>query len=327
MAGAIIENQTGKIATRQAYGEALVELADQFPELVVLDADLSGSTYTGKFAKLYPERFFNMGIAEQNMISTAAGLAASGKIPFASSFAMFATGRAWEQVRNSVAHNDFNVKIAATHAGITLGEDGASHQIIEDIAIMSVIPKMTVLVPADAVETKAIIKKALLHKGPVYIRLGRPAVPVIFNPDNFEFEIGKSHIIREGKDVTIVALGIIVSIALEAAVKLQEKGIEAEVINLSSVKPLDKATILKSVGKTNALVVAEEHNQVCGVNQMVSACISQNHIGYCPMGVVAVDDRFGQSGTIDALLLEYGLTADHIAAEAEKVLNLKKKAS
>jgi transketolase len=312
-----------KIATRQAYGEALIELAQEFPEIVVLDADLSGSTYTAKFAKQFPERFFNMGIAEQNMISTAAGLASVGKIPFASSFAMFATGRAWEQVRNSVAHNEFNVKIAATHAGITLGEDGASHQIIEDIAIMSVIPKMTVLVPADAIETKAAVRAAVEHKGPVYIRLGRPALPLIFDSNNFEFTIGKAQVIRPGKDVTIVALGIMLSKALEAAKELANKGIEAEVINLGTVKPLDKETILQSLQKTSCLVVAEEHNQVCGVNQMVSALVAQELNQYCPTGVVAIKDRFGQSGLMDQLLEEYGLTSAKICQEAEIVVKKK----
>lgn len=315
---------TDKIATRQAYGEALLELGAKYPDLVVLDADLSGSTGTGKFAKQFPERFFNMGIAEQNMISTAAGLAAAGKIPFASSFAMFATGRAWEQVRNSVAHNDFNVKIAATHSGITLGEDGASHQIIEDIAIMSVIPKMTVLVPADAVETKAMIETLVEYKHPTYIRLGRPPVPVLFDKDTFKFEIGKAQVLREGQDVTIIALGIMVHKALEAADELAKDGVKAEVINLSSIKPLDEQTLLKSLQKTSSAVVAEEHNKFFGVNNLIGGLISQKLAKFCPLGVVAIEDRFGQSGTLEALMEEYGLTTSHIIEEAKRVIASKK---
>jgi len=312
-----------KIATRQAYGEKLLELGGKYSDLVVLDADLSGSTNTNKFANAYPERFFNMGIAEQNMISTAAGLALAGKIPFASSFAMFATGRAWEQVRNSVAHNEFNVKIAATHAGITLGEDGASHQIIEDIAIMSVIPKMSVLVPADAVETKAIIEAAFLHKGPVYIRLGRPAVPVIFDSANFKYEWGKAKIVREGKDITIIALGIMLHKAIEAAVELEKENISVEIINLSSIKPLDKETILKSIEKTGAVVVAEEHNKVNGVNSLIAGIIGQNINKFIPQESVAIEDRFGQSGTLDQLLLEYGLNSEKIIEKAKLALKRK----
>ncbi len=313
-----------KIATRQAYGEKLLELGGKYSDLVVLDADLSGSTNTNKFANAYPERFFNMGIAEQNMISTAAGLALAGKIPFSSSFAMFATGRAWEQVRNSVAHNEFNVKIAATHAGITLGEDGASHQIIEDIAIMSVIPKMSVLVPADAVETKAIIEAAFLHKGPVYIRLGRPAVPVIFDSANFKYEWGKAKIVREGKDITIIALGIMLHKAVEAATELAKENISVEIINLSSVKPLDKETILKSIEKTGAVVVAEEHNKVNGVNSLISAIIGQNINKFIPQESVAIEDRFGQSGTLDQLLVEYGLNTENIIEKTKLALKRKR---
>jgi transketolase len=312
-----------KIATRQAYGEELAALGAEYPELVVLDADLSNSTGTAKFAKLYPERFFNMGIAEQNMISTAAGLALEGKIPFASSFAMFATGRAWEQVRNSVAHNDLNVKIAATHAGITLGEDGASHQIIEDIAIMSVIPKMTVVVPADAVETKAAIRAAVQHKGPMYIRLGRPPVPVIFPKNDFRFELGKANVIRQGSDVTIVAVGVMLHIAINAAQELSQEGIQAEIINLSTIKPLDETTILNSVSKTKCLVVAEEHNYLNGVNALVASCVMRKSPEFVPMEVVAIQDRFGQSGTYDKLMNEYGLTAQNIIHKTKAVVSRK----
>lgn len=314
---------TEKIATRQAYGETLLELGAECPDLVVLDADLSGSTYTGKFAKQYPERFFNMGIAEQNMISTAAGLAAAGKIPFASSFAMFATGRAWEQVRNSVAHNEFNVTIAATHAGITLGEDGASHQIIEDIALMGVIPKMSVLVPADATETKEMVKFLVKHKGPAYLRLGRPAVPVIFDKANFKYEYGKANIVSPGTDVTIVAVGIMVSKAVEAAEQLKTQGISAEVINLSTIKPLDEETLVKSVEKTGCLVVAEEHNKMFGVNSIVAACIGRKASKFIPLEAVAIEDRFGQSGTMDDLMKEYGLTTENIVEKAKLVVSKK----
>ncbi|HEY9885849.1 MAG TPA: transketolase family protein [Vampirovibrionales bacterium] len=318
------ETTVEKIATRQAYGEALLELGEENEKVVVLDADLSGSTQTKKFAKQYPERFFNMGIAEQNMISTAAGLALAGKIPFASSFAMFATGRAWEQVRNSVAHNDLNVKVAATHAGITLGEDGASHQIIEDIAIMNTIPKMSVLVPADATETKAIIKAVAARTEPTYIRLGRPAVPVIFDKETYEFKFGKARIVKKGKDLTIVALGVMLHKALEAAEELKKENIEAEVINLATVKPLDEETIVSSVAKTGAIVVAEEHNRVGGVNTLVAAAIGRKLDQFCPLEVVAIEDRFGQSGKLDELLEEYGLTTDHIIQKAKSALKRKK---
>lgn len=311
-----------QIATRVAYGEALLELASEYPNLVVLDADLSGSTNTSKFAKAFPNRFFNMGIAEQNMISTAAGLALAGKIPFASSFAMFATGRAWEQVRNSVAHNEFNVKVAATHAGITLGQDGASHQIIEDIAIMSVIPKMTVLVPADATETKLMVKALLDYDGPAYLRLGRQPVPVIYD-EQYKFEIGKANVVRQGKDITIIATGIMVSSALEAAATLSEEGIDAEVINLACIKPLDTETILSSISKTKAAVVAEEHNIIGGISQMVSATVAQNYNGFCPIESVSIDDRFGQSGKPNELLTEYNLTPTDIISKAKQAIKRK----
>ena len=312
-----------KIATRQAYSEELAKLGEKYSEIVVLDADLSTSTGTAKFAKKFPERFFDMGIAEQNMISTAAGLACAGKTVFASSFAMFASGRAWEQIRNSVAHNDFNVKIAATHAGITLGQDGASHQAIEDIAIMSVIPKMTVLVPADANETKAMLRALIKHKGPCYLRLGRHPLPIIFD-ENFVFEIGKAQVLKQGTDITIISVGVMTSIALEAVEKLKEENISAEVINLSSIKPLDKETIINSLKKTKAVIVAEEHNEVCGVNHMIGALISKELDFFCPMETVAIKDRFGQSGTPEELLEEYGLTTKDICSQVKKLLSRKK---
>ncbi|MDX1918770.1 MAG: transketolase family protein [Candidatus Caenarcaniphilales bacterium] len=311
------------MATRQAYGEALLEFGALDPDLVVLDADLSGSTGTSKFAKAYPERFFNLGIAEQNMISVAAGLSLSGKKPFASSFAMFATGRAWEQVRNSVAHNHANVKIAASHAGITLGQDGASHQIIEDIGIMSVIPGMTVLVPADATETRAMVRALLSYEGPAYLRLGRPPVPRIFEQESFQFQIGKAQIVRSGEDITLIALGVMLSKTLEAADLLTKEGIKAEVINLSTVKPLDSETILQSITKTGCAVVAEEHNFIGGVSQMISFVLATSAAKHCPLSSVAIQDTFGQSGEADRLLEIYGLTTDQIVSKAKAVIKRK----
>jgi len=305
------------VATRQAYGEALLQAGQKHDNLVVLDADLSGSTGTAKFAKAYPDRFFNMGIAEQNMISTAAGLSTTGYIPFASSFAMFAMGRAWEQVRNSVAHNNFNVKIAATHAGITLGQDGASHQIIEDLALSSAIPGMTVLVPADATEASQMVSALIRHRGPAYLRLGRNPVPVLSSMRDYEFEIGKAQLLQKGKDITIIAIGVMVHIALEAARRLAQQGVEVELINLSTVKPLDERAILESIAHTRCLLVAEEHNYVGGVNQMIAGLIARKSDMYCPMEVVAIQDRFGQSGTASELLTEYGLTAEAICEHAK----------
>jgi len=252
------------IATRDAYGEALAELGETNKDVVVLDADLSGSTKTAIFAKKFPERFFNMGIAEQNMMGTAAGLAASGKIPFASTFAIFATGRAWEQVRQSIAYPKLNVKIVATHAGITVGEDGASHQSVEDIAVMRVIPNMTVIVPADGVETKKVINEIVRYRGPVYVRLSRGKSPVVLD-DSYSFEIGKGVVLKDGTDVSLIACGVMVYKALQAADILGKEGVSARVINISSIKPIDVDLIIRAARETGCVVTAEEHSIVGGL--------------------------------------------------------------
>jgi transketolase len=306
-----------KIATRDAYGNALVKLGEVNQDVVVLDADLAGSTKTAKFREKYPERFFNMGIAEQNLIGTAAGFALSGKIPFASSFAIFATGRAFEQVRNSVAYPNLNVKIAATHAGLTVGEDGASHQALEDIAIMRAIPNMTVIVPADGVETEQAVFAAAKHQGPVYLRLGRPGVPVIYGED-YRFEIGKANLLRTGTQVGFVATGIMVSIALEAAEALKAEGIDAAVLNMSTIKPLDQEAIIQLAKTTGALVTAEEHNILGGLGSAVAEVVGE----HCPVPVlrVGVKDVFGQSGTPAELLAEYGLTKENLMEKARQAI-------
>lgn len=305
------------IATREAYGKALLKFAPKYPDLVVLDADLSGSTKTKAFSKEYPERFFNMGIAEQNMLSTAAGLAHAGKIPFASSFAMFAVGRAWEQLRNSIAHNHLPVIVAASHAGITLGEDGASHQIIEDIALSTVIPHMTVCVPADSIETEAMIEALIQAKKPAYIRLGRQAVPAVHNEDTYKFEIGKANILQNGTDITLIGYGIMVAECLKASAILQDKhNMSVEVINLGCIKPLDKQTVLTSLSKTQCCIVAEEHNIIGGVNQQIASIIATELDNQCKFGVIAINDRFGQSGKPNELLEEYNLTANDIVQKA-----------
>lgn len=308
---------TTKIATRDAYGEALVELGNINKDVVVLDADLSKSTKTSDFSKAFPERFFNMGIAEQNLLGTAAGFAASGKIPFASSFAVFAVGRAYDQIRNTIAYPHLNVKIAASHAGLTVGEDGGSHQMLEDIALMRVLPGMTVIVPADAVETKQAVLAAAEYDGPVYIRLGRPKVPVLFD-DNYRFQIGKGVLMQDGTDVTLVATGIMVSKALEAAELLQAEGISAAVINISTIKPLDAGLISKLAEKTGAVVTCEEHNVIGGLGSAVAEALAERHP--VPMVRVGVNDAFGQSGLPDELLAKYGLTAENIAEKAKAVI-------
>ncbi len=313
--GAAIELSTEKIATRAAYGKTLLELGKENNDIVVLDADLSGSTQTKHFAKEFPERFFNMGIAEANMISTAAGLAKAGKIPFASSFAMFATGRAWEQVRNSVAHNHANVKICATHSGLTVGEDGASHQIIEDIALMKAIPGMTVIVPADSVETEQVIRTIAEYNGPVYVRLGRAAVPIIHD-ENHKFEIGKANILKEGTDATIVATGVMVSRALEAAQQAEAKGKSIEVINVASIKPLDTETIINSANKTKKVISAEEHNIWGGLGDSVASAILENASEKIKFKRLGVNDLFGQSGKAEELLDHYDLTAEKLLSLA-----------
>ena len=305
------------IATRDAYGEALAELGAVNENIVVLEADLSKSTKTSDFKKVYPERHFNMGIAEQNMLGVAAGFAAAGKIPFASSFAVFATGRAYDQIRNSIAYPNLNVKIAATHAGLTVGEDGGSHQMLEDIALMRALPNMTVIVPADGIETKQAIKAAAEYEGPVYIRMGRPKVPVLFD-DNYTFEIGKGVVLKEGTDVTLVGTGIMVSKAVESAELLATEGISAAVVNISTIKPLDAELIIAQAQKTGAIVTCEEHNIYGGLGSAVAEVLVEN----CPvpMARVGVADKFGESGLPDELLEKHGLTAANIAAQAKTVI-------
>ena len=316
------EDKVTKIATRDAYGQALVKLGGVNTDIVVLDADLSKSTKTADFHKVYPERFFNMGIAEQNLIGFSAGLAAAGKIPFASTFAIFAAGRAFEQIRNSVAYPRLNVKIAVTHAGISVGEDGASHQAIEDLALMRAIPNMTVLVPADAIETYQVIKAAAEYHGPVYIRMGRLAVPVLFEDNKYSFTIGKANVIREGKDVTIIANGLMVSEALKAAEDLKEQGIESTVVNCASLKPLDEETIINAAKLTGAVVTAEEHSIIGGLGSAVSEVLSEN--SPVPLRRVGVQDTFGESGNPEELLKKYGLTAQEIIIAVKEVIKQKR---
>ncbi|MZP29423.1 transketolase family protein [Heliobacterium undosum] len=307
-----------KIATRDAYGRALAQLGGEKADVVVLDADLAKSTKTIDFAKVYPDRFFDMGIAEQNLMGTAAGLAAVGKIPFASTFAMFATGRAFEQIRNSIAYPKLNVKIAATHAGITVGEDGASHQTVEDIALMRVLPNLTVIVPADGPETEGAIRWAAEHKGPVYIRLGRLGVPVINDEASYQFTPGKAVTLRQGKDVSLIATGLMVSVALEAAEALAAEGIEAEVLNIHTIKPIDAEAILDSAARTGCVVTAEEHSVIGGLGSAVAEVLGEGQP--VPMGRVGLKDTFGESGKPDELLKKYGLTADAVANAARRAM-------
>ena len=299
-----------KVATRESYGNALKELAEEFPDLVVLDADLAAATKTGIFKKAYPDRHIDCGIAESNMMGVAAGLSLTGKIPFCSSFAMFAAGRAFEQVRNSIGYPHLNVKIGATHAGITVGEDGASHQCNEDIALMRTIPGMVVMCPADDVEAKAAVRAALEHEGPVYIRFGRAAVPVINDRPDYKFEIGKGTVLREGKDVTIVATGICVDSALGAAEKLAAEGISAEVINIWTIKPLDEDIIVASAKKTGKVVTVEEHSVIGGLGSAVCDALCAK----CPTPVrkIGMQDVFGESGSAGELVKKYGLDADGV---------------
>jgi len=308
------------IATRDAYGQALVKLGQMNKDVVVLDADLSKSTKTYEFYKEFPNRFFNMGIAEQNLIGAACGFATAGKIPFASSFAMFATGRAFEIIRNSVCYPKLNVKVCATHAGLTVGEDGASHQSVEDIAIMRSIPNMTVLVPADGVEAEQMILEAARVYGPMYVRLGRSAVPTIFD-ENYKFEIGKGTVVREGNDATIIACGIMVNEAIIAAEELVKEGLNVRVINMSTIKPIDKELIIKAAKETKAIVTAEEHNIIGGLGSAVSEVLSEE----CPTVVrkVGVNDTFGESGTPSELLKKYGLTSEEIIKNVKEIINKK----
>jgi transketolase len=309
-----------KQATRDAYGKALVALGAENQDIVVLDADLSKSTKTADFSKQYPERFFNMGIAEANLIGTAAGFAAAGKIPFASTFAVFATGRAFEQIRNSVAYPKLNVKIAATHAGVTVGEDGGSHQAIEDVAIMRSLPNMTVLVPADGEETRQAIYAAAEYKGPVYIRMGRLDVPLLFE-ENYKFEIGKANVVREGSDVVIFANGVMVAAALEAAQELEAEGIKAAVVNVASVKPIDVETVIAYAKQTGAVVTAEEHNIIGGLGSAVAEVLGEN--APTPMVRVGIKDTFGESGRPLELLEKYGLTKKEVIEAVKDVIEKK----
>ncbi|SFL45842.1 transketolase family protein [Pelosinus propionicus] len=309
------------LATREAYGEILKELGGKYENIVVLDADLSKSTKTAVFAKAFPQRFFNVGIAEQNLMGVGAGLAAGGKIPFVSTFAMFAAGRAFEQIRNSICYPKLNVKIAATHAGLTVGEDGASHQAIEDVSLMRSIPNMTVIVPADAEETRKAVAFAAEYDGPVYIRLGRMAVPDLFAAD-YTFEHGKAVQLEDGKDVTIIATGIMVGAAKEAAKQLQDAGISARVLNIHTIKPIDKDAIVKAAADTGAIVTCEEHSIIGGLGSAVAEVLVEN--SPVPMERIGVCDTFGESGIPSALLKKYHLTAEDIAAAAKKVISRKK---
>jgi len=296
-----------KIATRESYGNALKELAEEFPQLVVLDADLAAATKTSIFRKAYPDRHIDCGIAEANMMGVAAGLSLTGMIPFVSSFAMFAAGRAFEQVRNSIGYPHLNVKIGATHAGITVGEDGASHQCNEDIALMRTIPGMVVMCPSDEVEAKACVRAALEHEGPVYIRFGRAPVPVINDRPDYKFEIGKGTVVREGTDVTIVASGICVDSALDAAEMLAADGISAEVVNICTIKPLDEEIIINSAKKTGKVVTVEEHSVIGGLGSAVCDCLSEKLP--TPVKKIGMYDVFGESGSAAALVEKYGLDA------------------
>ena len=310
-----------KIATRESYGSALVELAEKY-DFVVMDADLAEATKTVKFKKAYPERFFDCGIAEGNMMSVAAGIATTGKTVFASSFAMFAAGRAFEQVRNSIGYPHLNVKIGATHAGITVGEDGATHQCNEDIALMRTIPGMTIVNPADAVEARAAVEAALNTNGPFYLRFGRFAVPVINDCPDYKFELGKGIQLSDGKDVTIVATGLMVSMALEAKELLAAKGINARIVNIHTIKPIDAEIITKAALETGAIVTAEEHNIIGGLGSAVAEVVGEN--APVPVVRVGMKDTYGHSGTVPALLEQYGLTPAAIAEAAEKAISLKK---
>ncbi|NLL92202.1 MAG: transketolase family protein [Ruminococcaceae bacterium] len=299
-----------KKATRESYGEALAELGAVNDKIIVFDADLSGSTKTSVFKKAFPDRFFNVGIAEANMMSIGAGAATTGLIPFCSTFAMFAAGRGFEQIRNSIGYPHLNVKIAATHAGLSVGEDGASHQCNEDISLMRVIPGMTVISPSDDTTTKAAIKAAAEYYGPVYIRLGRMAVPVIYNPDELDYKIGKGIVAAEGDDVTIVATGIMVSSALEASKQLKEEGISARVIDIHTIKPLDKDLILKAAKETGKIVTVEEHSIIGGLGSAISEFLSEEYP--IPVIKIGVNDVFGESGPGAEVLKKYGLSVENI---------------
>ena len=311
-----------KIATREAYGKALVKLSNMNDKVVVLDADLSKSTKTADFKAVAPERFINMGIAEANMMGVAAGLATCGKIPFASSFAMFAAGRAFEQIRNSICYPKLNVKICATHAGLTVGEDGATHQSVEDISLMRSIPNMIGINPADAVETEAAILAVAEYEGPCYVRLGRLAVDTINDADNYKFEIGKGITLAEGNDVTIAATGMMVQLALKAKEELSKEGIDARIINIHTIKPIDSDLLVKAAKETGAIVTAEEHNIIGGLGSAVSETVAEEYP--VPVVKVGIKDTFGESGKPNQLLEKYGLTVEAIVNSAKRAISLKK---
>lgn len=305
-----------EIAPREAYGKTLVRLGATNPDIVVLDADLSKSTKTSEFAAAFPDRFFDMGIAEQNLMGTAAGLAAAGKIPFASSFAVFATGRAFEQIRNSIAYPALNVKIVATHAGITVGEDGASHQAVVDVAVMRALPNMTVIVPADAQATGLAVEAAARMHGPVYIRLGRSGAPSVYQPVS-QFTIGRATMLRQGRDATIIANGLMLHAALEAAETLASEGVEVSVLDMATVKPLDTDAIIAAAANTGAIVTAEEHSIIGGLGSAVAETLAEHKP--VPLLRVGIRDRFGESGSPKELLVNYGLTAAAIASAVKEV--------
>ena len=311
---------TQKVATRDAYGDALVSLGKKRDDVVVLDADLSGSTKTSKFAKAFPDRFFNIGIAEQDMMGTAAGLAIGGKLPFVSTFAVFATGRAWEQVRQSICYPNLNVKIVASHSGVTVGEDGGSHQSVEDIAVMRVIPHMTVVVPADGPETLQAIEAVAEYKGPCYVRVGRNKVPTLFGAD-YKFKIGKAHVFNEGKDAAIIATGIMVAEALGARDLLKAEGLDVGVIDMSTIKPLDADAVLAAAKRCGAIVTAEEHSIIGGLGGAVAEVLAESEP--VPMARVGIKDAFGTSGDQESLLKHYGLSSGDLATTVKEVIKKK----
>ena len=307
-----------KIATRESYGEAVTELAREHDDIIVLDADLSSATKTGIFKKAFPDRHINCGIAEANLIDVSAGLSTMGFVPFCSSFAMFAAGRAFEQVRNTLGYPHLNVKVCATHGGISVGEDGASHQCCEDFALMRSIPGMVVMSPSDDVEARAAVRAAYEYKGPVYIRFGRAAVPVVHDPENFSFDIGKAEVLHDGRDVAIVATGLMVAEALAAAEALAGEGISARVINVCTIKPLDEETILAAAAECGRIVTCEEHNIIGGLGEAVCALVSEK--APVPVRRVGVNDEFGHSGPAAFLLKEFGLSAEHVAEVARELV-------
>ncbi|MFK7905655.1 MAG: transketolase family protein [Chitinophagales bacterium] len=311
---------TGKKDTRSGFGDGLLELGQENDQVIALCADLTGSLKMTAFEKEFPERFYNCGVAEANMMGVAAGLTIGGKIPFTGTFANFSTGRVYDQIRQSIAYSDKNVKICASHAGLTLGEDGATHQILEDIGMMKMLPNMTVVVPCDYMQTKLATKAIAAHHGPVYLRFGRPKWPM-FTAENQDFEIGKAQVMSEGTDVTIIACGHLVWKAVEAARILEEKGISVELINMHTIKPLDTEAILKSVSKTSCVVTAEEHQKNGGLGASVAQVLVEHHLA--PLEMVAVNDTFGESGTTEDLLSKYGINTDNIVEAVHNVLNRK----